>query len=161
MASPHSFHLEPPPIHVPVEVLDDLRTRLTWTRPPLDEGTEDWSYGVPAGYLMSWPTIGGTATTGARPRPPSTSTSTTRCASPMALGTPDGSTTTATGSASYGAISRRFKSSARPESTALKVKPDHSKAPLRNTRPNPPGASLTILDAPPVVPPPPFTDPVA
>lgn len=33
------------------EVLDDLRTRLTLTRPPLDEGNGDWSYGVPDSYL--------------------------------------------------------------------------------------------------------------
>jgi hypothetical protein len=33
------------------EVLDDLRARLTLTRPPLDEGNGDWSYGVPDSYL--------------------------------------------------------------------------------------------------------------
>ncbi|SER75927.1 epoxide hydrolase family protein [Lentzea albida] len=43
--------LEPTPIHVSDEVLDDLRARLAVTRPPLDEGNEDWSYGVPASYL--------------------------------------------------------------------------------------------------------------
>jgi hypothetical protein len=35
----------------PNEVLDDLRARLALTRPPLDEGNEDWSYGVPDSYL--------------------------------------------------------------------------------------------------------------
>ena len=35
------FPLEPAPIHVPDEVLDDLRARLALTRPPLDEGNED------------------------------------------------------------------------------------------------------------------------
>ncbi|GAB3574293.1 hypothetical protein GCM10027445_34890 [Amycolatopsis endophytica] len=46
-----TFPLEPAPIHVPDEALDDLRTRLALTRAPLDEGNEDWSYGVPARYL--------------------------------------------------------------------------------------------------------------
>jgi pimeloyl-ACP methyl ester carboxylesterase len=45
------FPLEPTPIHVSDEVLDDLRARLTLTRPPLDEGNGDWFYGVPASYL--------------------------------------------------------------------------------------------------------------
>ena len=43
--------LEPTPIHVSDEVLDDLRARLALTRPPLDEGNEDWFYGVPDSYL--------------------------------------------------------------------------------------------------------------
>jgi epoxide hydrolase-like protein len=43
--------LEPTPIHVPDDVLDGLRARLALTRPPLDEGNGDWSYGVPASYL--------------------------------------------------------------------------------------------------------------
>ena len=43
--------LEPAPIHVPDDVLDDLHARLALTRPPLDEGNEDWSYGVPDSYL--------------------------------------------------------------------------------------------------------------
>ncbi|GIG64727.1 epoxide hydrolase N-terminal domain-containing protein [Phytomonospora endophytica] len=51
MTAPQAFPLEPTPIHVPDTVLDDLRTRLAATRPPLDEGNEDWSYGVPAAYL--------------------------------------------------------------------------------------------------------------
>ncbi len=51
MTAPHAFPLEPTPLHVADEVLDDLRARLALTRPPLDEGNEDWSYGVPAGYL--------------------------------------------------------------------------------------------------------------
>ena len=46
-----AFPLEPTPIHVPEEVLDDLRARLALTRPPLDEGNEDWFYGVPDSYL--------------------------------------------------------------------------------------------------------------
>ena len=45
------FPLEPSPVHVPDEVLDDLRARLALTRPPLDEGNEDWFYGVPDSYL--------------------------------------------------------------------------------------------------------------
>ena len=51
MTTPHAFPLEPTPIHVSDEVLDDLRARLTLTRPPLDEGNGDWSYGVPDSYL--------------------------------------------------------------------------------------------------------------
>jgi len=51
MTNPHSFPLEPTPIHVSDEVLDDLRARLALTRAPLDEGNEDWSYGVPDSYL--------------------------------------------------------------------------------------------------------------
>ena len=51
MTTPHAFPLEPTPIHVSGEVLDDLRARLTLTRPPLDEGNGDWSYGVPDSYL--------------------------------------------------------------------------------------------------------------
>ncbi|WAM12420.1 epoxide hydrolase N-terminal domain-containing protein [Rhodococcus sp. JS3073] len=51
MTIPHAFPLEPTPIHVSDEVLDDLRARLTLTRPPLDEGNGDWFYGVPDGYL--------------------------------------------------------------------------------------------------------------
>ena len=51
MTTPHAFSLEPTAIHVPDEVLDGLRARLALTRPPLDEGNEDWSYGVPDGYL--------------------------------------------------------------------------------------------------------------
>ncbi|MEV7009187.1 epoxide hydrolase [Streptosporangium sp. NPDC051022] len=46
-----AFPLEPTPIHVPDQVLDDLRTRLSLTRPPLDEANEDWSYGVPRAYV--------------------------------------------------------------------------------------------------------------
>jgi hypothetical protein len=51
LTTPHAFPLEPTPIHVSDEVLDDLRARLTLTRAPLDEGNEDWSYGVPDSYL--------------------------------------------------------------------------------------------------------------
>ncbi|MBB4920120.1 epoxide hydrolase family protein [Streptosporangium saharense] len=42
--------LEPTPIHVPDQILDDLRVRLSLTRPPIEED-DDWSYGVPRGYL--------------------------------------------------------------------------------------------------------------
>ena len=45
------FLLEPTPIRVSDEVLHDLRSRLALTRPPLDEGNEDWFYGVPDSYL--------------------------------------------------------------------------------------------------------------
>ena len=45
------FPLEPTPISVSDEVLDDLRARLALTRPPLDEGNKDWSYGVPDSYM--------------------------------------------------------------------------------------------------------------
>jgi pimeloyl-ACP methyl ester carboxylesterase len=45
------FPLEPTPIHVSDEVLDDLRARLALTRAPLDEGNGDWFYGVPDSYL--------------------------------------------------------------------------------------------------------------
>ena len=51
MTNSQPFPLEPTPIHVPDGVLDDLRARLTLTRPPLDEGNEDWFYGVPDSYL--------------------------------------------------------------------------------------------------------------
>jgi hypothetical protein len=51
MTVPYAFPVEPTPIHVSDEVLDDLRARLTLTRPPVDEGNEDWSYGVPESYL--------------------------------------------------------------------------------------------------------------
>ena len=53
MTAPRTFPLEPAPIHVSGEVLEDLRARLTLTRPPLDEGNEDWSYGVPNSYLQT------------------------------------------------------------------------------------------------------------
>src|ERR1700690_3208961 len=51
MTAPAAFSFEPTPIHVPDAVLDDLRARLALTRPPLDEGNGDWSYGVPERYL--------------------------------------------------------------------------------------------------------------
>jgi microsomal epoxide hydrolase len=41
-----SFPLQPTPIHVPDEVLDDLRQRLLATKWPLDQGNEDGHYGV-------------------------------------------------------------------------------------------------------------------
>ena len=51
MTIPDAFPLEPTPIRVSDDILDDLRARLTLTRPPLDEGNGDWSYGVPDSYL--------------------------------------------------------------------------------------------------------------
>jgi pimeloyl-ACP methyl ester carboxylesterase len=51
MTASHTVALEPAPIHVSDEVLDDLRARLALTRPPQDEGNADWSYGVPDSYL--------------------------------------------------------------------------------------------------------------
>jgi microsomal epoxide hydrolase len=47
-----TFPLNPVPIHVADEVLDDLRRRLALTRWPDDVGIEDWSYGVNRGYLQ-------------------------------------------------------------------------------------------------------------
>ncbi|HET6985907.1 MAG TPA: epoxide hydrolase [Kribbella sp.] len=41
-----AFPLEPTPIHVPDDVLDDLRRRLAATKWPLDAGNEDGFYGV-------------------------------------------------------------------------------------------------------------------
>jgi hypothetical protein len=78
MTNPHAFPLEFAPIHVSDEVLADLRARLALTRPPLDEGNGDWSYGVPDSHLRELVGIGVTATAGAGPRPPSTPTSTTK-----------------------------------------------------------------------------------
>jgi Epoxide hydrolase N terminus len=46
------FPLEPTPIHVPDEVLADLRQRLDLTRWPLDAGNADWYYGVNGTYLQ-------------------------------------------------------------------------------------------------------------
>jgi pimeloyl-ACP methyl ester carboxylesterase len=46
------FPLEPSPIHVPEEVLEDLRTRLRLTRWPDDVGNDDWSYGVGRAFLQ-------------------------------------------------------------------------------------------------------------
>jgi pimeloyl-ACP methyl ester carboxylesterase len=46
------FPLEPAPIHVPDEVLDDLRRRLELTRWPDDPGNQDWYYGVNRAYLQ-------------------------------------------------------------------------------------------------------------
>lgn len=43
-----AFPLTPEPIHVPDQVLDDLRGRLRATRWSPDEGNEDGRYGVPA-----------------------------------------------------------------------------------------------------------------
>ncbi|MGA5821087.1 epoxide hydrolase family protein [Kitasatospora sp. NPDC094028] len=44
------FPLPPTPVHLPDAVLDDLRERLARTRAPLGD-PDDWSYGVPRGYL--------------------------------------------------------------------------------------------------------------
>ena len=41
-----AFPLEPTPIHVPDDVLDDLRRRLAATKWPLDAGNDDGFYGV-------------------------------------------------------------------------------------------------------------------
>jgi hypothetical protein len=46
------FPLKPAPIHVPDEVLDDLRRRLELTRWPDDAGNDDWYYGVDRAYLQ-------------------------------------------------------------------------------------------------------------
>jgi pimeloyl-ACP methyl ester carboxylesterase len=46
------FPLTPTPIHVPDEVLADLRRRLELTRWPDDVGNEDWRYGVSRAYLQ-------------------------------------------------------------------------------------------------------------
>ena len=46
-----SFPLEPTPIHVRDEVLDDLRRRLRATKWPLDVGNDDGYYGVRRSYL--------------------------------------------------------------------------------------------------------------
>ena len=78
MTISQAFPLEPTPIHVPDGVLDDLGARLALTRPPLDDGNGDWSYGVPDSYLRELIAHWGTATTGARLRPPSTPMSRTR-----------------------------------------------------------------------------------
>ncbi len=48
-----AFPLPPSPIHVPDEVLADLRQRLDRTRWPADVGNEDWYYGVNREYLAS------------------------------------------------------------------------------------------------------------
>ncbi|GAB3979404.1 epoxide hydrolase family protein [Plantactinospora veratri] len=45
------FPLQPQPIHVPDEVLADLRRRLDLTRWPDDPANEDWHYGVNRDYL--------------------------------------------------------------------------------------------------------------
>lgn len=44
--------LKPYSIHVPDEVLDDLKHRLQATRWPLDAGNEDGFYGVKRSYLQ-------------------------------------------------------------------------------------------------------------
>jgi len=43
---------EQTPIHIPDEVLDELRSRLKATKWPLDVGNDDGFYGVPRGYLQ-------------------------------------------------------------------------------------------------------------
>jgi microsomal epoxide hydrolase len=47
-----SFPLDPAPIWVPGEVLDDLRRRLAATKWPLDAGNDDGYYGVRRQYLQ-------------------------------------------------------------------------------------------------------------
>jgi hypothetical protein len=51
-AEAQRFPLEPTPIHVPDEVLADLRRRLELTRWPDDAGNDDWYYGVLRTYLQ-------------------------------------------------------------------------------------------------------------
>jgi Epoxide hydrolase N terminus len=46
------FPLAPTPIHVPDDVLTDLRRRLELTRWPDDAGNEDWYYSVNRTYLQ-------------------------------------------------------------------------------------------------------------
>ena len=43
--------MEPTPIHVPDEALDDLRRRQALTRWADDAANQDWSYGVSRAYL--------------------------------------------------------------------------------------------------------------
>ncbi|MGW4407885.1 epoxide hydrolase family protein [Nonomuraea sp. NPDC004702] len=51
MARSTPFPLRPEPLHVPDEVLDDLRRRLTLTRWAPSAGNDDGFYGVPGAYL--------------------------------------------------------------------------------------------------------------
>jgi pimeloyl-ACP methyl ester carboxylesterase len=51
-AEAQPFPLTPTPIHVPDEVLADLRRRLELTRWPDDAGNQDWYYGVHRAYLQ-------------------------------------------------------------------------------------------------------------
>jgi microsomal epoxide hydrolase len=51
-AEAQPFPLTPTPIHVPDEVLADLRRRLELTRWPDDVGNQDWYYGVHRAYLQ-------------------------------------------------------------------------------------------------------------
>ena len=51
-AEARPFPLEPTPIHVPDDVLDDLQRRLESTRWPEDTGNGDWYYGVNRAYLQ-------------------------------------------------------------------------------------------------------------
>jgi hypothetical protein len=51
-AEARPFPLATTPIHVPDEVLADLRRRLELTRWPDDAGNQDWYYGVNRGYLQ-------------------------------------------------------------------------------------------------------------
>ena len=46
------FPLEPTPVHVPDDVLADLRRRLELTRWPVDAGNDDGYYGVNRAYLQ-------------------------------------------------------------------------------------------------------------
>lgn len=48
----NGFPLEATPIHVPDDVLEDLRLRLALTRWPDDVGNDDWYYGVRRDYLQ-------------------------------------------------------------------------------------------------------------
>jgi hypothetical protein len=71
------FPLAPTPIHVPDDVLADLRRRLELTRWPEDVGNQDWYYGVHRAYLQELVDYWRTDYDWARPRPRSTPTSTT------------------------------------------------------------------------------------
>ncbi|GDY59705.1 hypothetical protein SVIO_103280 [Streptomyces violaceusniger] len=50
-AAPQPTEPEPYTIHIPQEVLDDLRTRLRATRFASDPGNESEIYGLPTAYL--------------------------------------------------------------------------------------------------------------
>ncbi|TDD13220.1 hypothetical protein E1294_41830 [Nonomuraea diastatica] len=71
MSTPRAFPLKPVPIHVSDEVLDDLRARLTSTRPPLDEGNGDCTSRAATTSSSSSPT-GCRARSTSRACPPAT-----------------------------------------------------------------------------------------
>ena len=62
--------LQPRPIAVPDDQLDDLRDRLRRTRWPERETVDDWSQGIPLAYVQERVRdVGRRATTGAASRP--------------------------------------------------------------------------------------------